>query len=80
MHQIKNCCFFQNYTVGRYRLDFAYPEEKRAVEIDGKQHLEERAIEHDRIRDEWLKSQGWIILRIPAQDLKNFLKNVMKEK
>ena len=63
---IKNCCFFQNFPVGRYRLDFAFPEDMRCIEIDGSQHLEAKSIAHDRIRDEWLETQGWNIVRIPV--------------
>lgn len=73
---VKNCCFFQNYQVGSYRLDFAFPEDKRYIEIDGSQHLKPDAIEHDIKRDAWLYEQGWIGLRIPIKDLYKFLKSL----
>lgn len=71
MGAIKGEDFFQEYQVGRYRLDFAYIDEqgKRGIEIDGGQHLKPEAIEHDRVRDEWLAEQGWTIFRIPAKEL-----------
>ena len=47
--------------------------EKHYIEIDGKQHLTLEAIEHDKKRDEWLQSQGWIGIRLPAKGLKEFL-------
>ncbi len=75
MGAIKGKDFFQEYPVGRYRIDFAYIDEqgKRGIEIDGGQHLLPEAMEHDRIRDKWLTKQGWNILRIPVVDLKYML-------
>ena len=70
---IKGEDFEQEYRVGTYRLDFAYVDEKRYVEIDGKQHLLPEDIEHDRIRDEWLEKQGWIGIRLPAKGLVEYL-------
>ena len=72
---VKGEDFFQEHRVGRYSIDFAYIDEqgKRAIEIDGSQHLLPEAIEHDRIRDEYLTEQGWIIYRIPVKNLYKFL-------
>ena len=70
---IKNVDFFQNYPVGRYLLDFAYLDVKYYIEIDGSQHLEPKAIEHDKKRDKWLLGQGWVGLRIPVKKLKKLL-------
>jgi len=62
-------------TIDKYCLDFAYVDEqgKRGIEIDGGQHLLPEAIEHDRIRDEWLTKQGWIIYRIPVKKLDSLI-------
>lgn len=49
-----------NYQVGLYQLDFAIPERKVYVEIDGEQHYtDEKIIEHDRERTEKLNALGW---------------------
>ena len=38
-----------NYQVSRYQLDFAIPEKKVYVEIDGEQHyVDKRIVEHDK--------------------------------
>lgn len=74
MGAVKGVDFFQNYPVGRYRLDFAYVDEKHYIEIDGGQHLEPERIEHDIKRDAWLQTRGWTGLRIPVKDLYKFLK------
>jgi hypothetical protein len=46
----------------RYHLDFAEPTLKINIELDGPQHL--ATFESDAKRDEWLRSQGWLVLRI----------------
>lgn len=63
---------------GKYFLDFAFLELKLDVEIDGQQHNRTiEAIEHDKIRDEFLKQNGWIVFRIEwmkmKQDITKFL-------
>lgn len=44
-----------------YRCDFALPELKIDVEVDGKSHLYN--VEHDKKRDEYMSSMGWVVLR-----------------
>ena len=63
--------WFYNYRVGRYIFDFAFPESKLDVEIDGSLHLTEKGIVHDQKRDEYSKNLGWKVLRISAVDVKN---------
>jgi Protein of unknown function (DUF559) len=51
-----------------YRLDFAWPEFRIAVEYDGyAAHAERR--ERDRRRDKDLASRGWIVIRATIDDL-----------
>lgn len=53
-----------NFQVSRYRLDFAWPKKMRYIEIDGDQHYRtQEAIEHDRVRTEYLEKLGWTLLR-----------------
>ena len=75
MGAVKGVDFFQEYSVWRYRLDFVFIDElgKRCIEIDGGQHEWAEQQAHDQIRDEYLKSQGWQILRIPVSVLYKFL-------
>ena len=54
--------FRRQHPVGRYILDFYCHEKKLAVELDGGQHAE--ALEYDRQRDHWLKTQGIKVLRV----------------
>jgi len=68
---IKNEFSDKNYEsefhIGKYRLDFAWPEKMRYIEIDGSQHeLEERS-KSDLIKDEFCKSLSWSCLRLKWQ-------------
>ena len=55
---------------GKYTLDFAIPCLKLDVEIDGQQHFRNTdSIEHDKQRDLFLQSSGWVIYRIKWSDL-----------
>ena len=49
---------------GDYIVDFYCAHPKVAIEVDGAIH--EGRTEYDRIRDEWLNSQGILVFRIPA--------------
>lgn len=53
-----------NYQVGLYQLDFAIPNKKVYVEIDGEQHfVDNKIVEHDKERTEKLDTLGWKCLR-----------------
>ena len=54
-----------------YQLDFAFPEYKLCVEIDGSTHLLKNVIEIDKRRDKFLNIEGWRVLRITAKEIKN---------
>ena len=56
-------------TCGKYFIDFAIHDKKIALEIDGKQHLQEDRIISDQLKDEYLKSQGWKVYRIPWKSI-----------
>lgn len=46
-------------------LDYAWPNTKTYIEVDGEQHYTEKGLEHDKIRTEYLESIGWkCIIRI----------------
>ena len=45
-------------------MDFYCPELKLAIELDGQDHYSIDGSYKDRVRDEWLSTQGITILRI----------------
>ncbi|WP_235735453.1 hypothetical protein [Nocardioides alcanivorans] len=55
---------------GEVRLDLSYPLLKIAVEYDGKEfHRDPERKEHDRLRREALRREGWIVIVVEKEDL-----------
>ena len=54
----------QQYRFGKYRLDFAWPEIRVALEVDGFHHARPETAAKDAERDRWLRSQGWLTFRV----------------
>lgn len=68
----------REYSVFPYFIDYAFINEKVAVEIDGEQHnLPERKI-NDKKKDELLINHGWRVYRITAKKMIDEPKKVMK--
>ncbi len=53
--------FKRQVLIGNYIVDFVCFEKDLVIELDGGQHAEQR--EEDRVRDSWLHSQGFTVLR-----------------
>jgi len=69
-HRFYDVSFRRQFPVGRYVVDFVCLEARLIIEIDGGQHSESR---QDSIRDAWLRSQGFEVLRFWNNDvLSNF--------
>lgn len=50
----------QNYYQCGYFLDFAWPDKKIYLEVDGEQHyVDKRIVEHDKVRTKKLLENGW---------------------
>ena len=60
--------FRRQVVLGRYIVDFICFRHRLIVEADGPQH-EDRA--QDAARDEWLRAQGFRVLRFPNQQIEN---------
>jgi very-short-patch-repair endonuclease len=50
--------------IGRWFIDFAFENKKIALEIDGRQHDDTDRANSDKIKDEFLASNGWKVIRI----------------
>lgn len=53
----------KQYHVERFFLDYAWPDVKIYIEIDGEQHYTKEGISHDNERTEILKLAGWRLLK-----------------
>ena len=61
-----------------YFIDFAFENEKMAVEIDGSQHLEEDRKKRDSKKDDLLNNNGWGVVRITDFEIKNNIDKVFE--
>ena len=67
------------YPMGRYRIDIAFPQYKLAVECDGRQfHSTKEAMERDRRKDNYLRSNGWTVIRISGRTINKSLPSAVK--
>lgn len=77
--------FVRQYPFGeRYVLDFAFINEQVGLEIDGDGHRKKEQRRSDKIRDSFLRSNNWVVIRILDREFKNtykfsFYKNLIRE-
>jgi very-short-patch-repair endonuclease len=76
--QIEGASFRRQHPAGQYVLDFYCPEIRLAIELDGGQHAQGRALQHDYQRDEWFADRGVITLRFWNSDITENLPGVLE--
>jgi very-short-patch-repair endonuclease len=59
--KLEGCKFRRQEPIGGYIVDFICHEKKIIIEVDGGQHSVEQAKDNE--RDNWLKEQGYKVLR-----------------
>lgn len=72
----KKFSIIREYSFFPYFIDFAFLNEKVAVEIDGSQHLQDERILKDNDKDELLVNSGWKVVRISENEIKNNIEEV----
>ncbi len=63
---------------GPFILDFAVPEERLAIEVDGETHGSASGMVRDARRDEFLTSRGWSVLRFTNREVLTNLAGVLE--
>ena len=72
--------YVYEYSLGKFSIDFAIPNRKIAIEIDGKQHFEDKKqVLRDKEKNLLLEKNGWNLLRISWIKMFNDTKNVLIE-
>ncbi len=67
--------FRRQYAIGRYIADFCAPRLKIVVEVDGSQHLDQRA--YDARRTRYLEAKGYRVLRFWNRQVMNQVEDVL---
>ena len=71
--------FRRQEPIGTYIVDFVNYENKLIIEVDGNPHNEEAIKINDGYRTEWLKSQGFKVLRFWNCEIINDLEKVVEK-
>lgn len=67
--------FRNKLTKKNWRADYVFPKKRLIIELDGTHHNERKEL--DIIRDEYLKSRGWNVLRVTHAEYKKKIKEQM---
>ena len=62
--RIQGVKFRREHAIGIYTVDFVSLEIKLVIEVDGKEHFTGQGRKRDEIRDEFLRGEGFEVLRI----------------
>lgn len=68
-HRLMGIGFRRQLPIAGYITDFASPEHKLIIEIDGASHSHDHEIDRDRDRDQRLHALGWNVVRITNEDV-----------
>ena len=71
--------FRRQEPIGTYIVDFVNYEKKLIVEVDGNHHTETEVKINDSYRTQWLKSEGYRILRFWNYEVINNLEKVIEK-
>lgn len=77
-NEFDNKNYIKEYRIGKYSIDFAWPDLNLAIEIDGSQHEYPERKRSDKLKDQFLKENGWKVLRIKWKDIFKNTKKYIK--
>lgn len=75
-HRLMGLGFRRQFPIAGYIVDFACPEKKLIVEVDGSQHAADVGVAVDAIRTRCLEDDGWTMLRFWNDDVLRDIDNV----
>ena len=75
-HRLNGTSFRRQFSTGSYIVDFVCLEARLIVEIDGGEHAESS---RDKVREAWLKSQDFVVLRFWNNDVLRNTEGVMEQ-
>jgi very-short-patch-repair endonuclease len=66
-HRLMGLSFRRQMPIGRFIVDFACPEHRLIVEVDGSHHADDAV--RDKMRTAYLQQQGWRVVRFWNDDV-----------
>ncbi len=70
--------FRRQHPMGKYIVDFVCLERGLVIELDGGQHTEPETKEYDSERDNWLKKEGYTMLRFWDNEIFQNMEGVLE--
>lgn len=74
--RFENLKFKRQQPIGNFIVDFVSLEKKLVIELDGGQHMDN--MDEDQARDQWLKAQGFNVLRFWNNEVLTNVESVLK--
>lgn len=75
-HRLMKLGFRRQFPIRHYIVDFACPEKRLIVEVDGSQHNEPEAQAYDTKRTAFIAQSGWKVLRFTNDDVMSDIDDV----
>lgn len=75
-HRLMGLGFRRQFPIAAYIVDFACPEKKLVIEVDGAQHADAGAAAGEETRTSHLEQDGWTVLRFWNDDVIRDIDNV----
>jgi very-short-patch-repair endonuclease len=76
-HHLDGLAFRRQAPMGRYVVDFVCHAARLIVELDGETHDFDARQQHDAVRDAWLASRGYHVLRFTNEEVLTALEGVL---
>ena len=76
-HHLDGLPFRRQAPMDRYVVDFVCHSARLIVELDGETHDFDARQQHDAVRDAWLRSRGYLILRFTNEQVLSALEGVL---
>jgi len=77
--QLEGIKFRRQEPIGSYIVDFICYEIKLVIELDGGQHMDPEQASKDKLRDQWLRSQGYRVIRFWDSEIFKNLSGVLEK-
>ncbi len=77
--QFHNLKFRRQHPIGKYVADFVCEELMLIIELDGGQHNTDEIIEKDNARSEYLRLQGYKVIRFWNNDVYKNIEGIISE-
>jgi len=67
--QLKGLQIYRQRIIDNYIVDFCCPRANLIIEIDGGQYYSDKGINKDKVRDDYLRGQGFKVLRFSDKEI-----------